>query len=169
MNTTCDINFTAHFIILHHKFELMKYFLSLAMLLFFFSDLRAQNADAVVGKWTNGEGTGIIEIYKTISGHYAGKIIWLSEPMDPETGKPKLDKRNPDKSQRNNPTLGLINMKGFKYDEDDKEWTGGDIYDPKNGKEYSCKMELKDIDHLKVRGYIGISLIGRTDTWSRSK
>lgn len=126
-----------------------------------------QDGDQVLGIWKNGEGTGKIQIYKTTSGHYAGKIVWLKEPNDEETGKPKLDKRNPDPSKRTNPTLGLVNMKGFKYDVDDKEWTGGEIYDPKNGKKYSCKMELANPNSLKVRGYIGISLIGRTDTWTR--
>lgn len=124
------------------------------------------DADAIKGVWKNGEGTGNIEIYKTTSGHYAGKIIWLKEPLDDETGKPKLDKRNPDKSKRNTPTLGLVNMHGFKYDADDKEWNGT-IYDPKNGKEYSCRVEMSGNNTLKVRGYIGISLIGRTDTWTR--
>ncbi len=124
-------------------------------------------ADAVEGLWKNGEGTGIIKIYKTTSGHYAGKIVWLKEPIDPETDKPKLDKRNPNEELRTTPTLGLVNLKNFMYDEADKVWSGGTIYDPKNGKEYSCKMEMKDANTLKVRGYIGVSLFGRTDTWTR--
>ena len=144
----------------------MKSLLSLLLLLFSLSAV-AQKGDAVIGKWKNGEGTGIVEIYRTTSGHYAGKIIWLKEPIDPETGKPKLDKRNPDESKRNVPTLGLINMHGFKYNEEENVWEDGTIYDPKNGKEYSCKMELKDNNTLKVRGYIGVSMIGRTDTWTR--
>ena len=141
----------------------------LFLLLFILSSLTAlsQKGDAVIGKWKNGEGTGIVEIYRTTSGHYAGKIIWLKEPIDPETGKPKLDKRNPDESKRQVPTLGLINMHGFKYNEEDNVWEDGNIYDPKNGKEYSCKMELQDNNTLKVRGYIGVSMIGRTDTWTR--
>lgn len=131
--------------------------------------MQAQAADDVLGSWKNGEGTAIIQIYKTTSGHYAGKITWLKEPIDPETGKPKLDKRNPDKSKRTNPTLGLINLHGFHFDEGDKEWNGGHIYDPKNGKDYSCKMwfEDGDLNKLHVRGYIGISMIGRTDTWTK--
>lgn len=144
----------------------MKSLLSLLLLLFSLSAI-AQKGDAVIGKWKNGEGTGIVEIYRTTSGHYAGKIIWLKEPIDPETGQPKLDKRNPDESKRNVPTLGLINMHGFQYNEEENVWEDGHIYDPKNGKEYSCKMELKDNNTLKVRGYIGVSMIGRTDTWTR--
>ncbi len=123
--------------------------------------------DVIVGNWKNGEGTGIVNIYRTTSGHYAGKIVWLKEPIDPETGKPKLDKRNPDESKRQVPLIGMVNMHGFTYNENDKEWLDGNIYDPKNGKEYSCKMKLKDNNTLEVRGYIGVSIIGHTDTWTR--
>ena len=138
------------------------------VLIFLFSvTLKAQKADDIIGNWKNGEGTGIIQIYKTKTGHYAGKIIWLKEPIDPETGKPKLDKRNPDKSKQLTPTLGLVNIWGFIFDEDDKMWIDGTIYDPKTGKEYSCKAEMKKNNVLEVRGYIGVSIFGRTDTWTR--
>jgi uncharacterized protein (DUF2147 family) len=147
----------------------MKFFLSFLIFLFPLFSLHAQQADDVIGVWKNGEGTGLIQIYKTTSGHYAGKIVWLKEPIDPETGKPKLDKRNPDESLRTVPTLGLVNMRGFSFNAEDKIWEDGTIYDPKNGKEYSCKMELnsKNKNKLEVRGYIGVSLFGRTDTWTR--
>lgn len=151
-----------------HKTLNMKYVLSTLFLICFALVGWAQDAaDAVIGVWKNGEGTGFIQIYKTTSGHYAGKIVWLKEPIDPETGKPKLDKRNPDDSKKTQPVLGMVNMKGFSYDAEEKEWIDGSIYDPKNGKEYSCKMELDGPNVLKVRGYIGVSLIGRTDTWTR--
>ncbi len=145
----------------------MKLLLTFLLLLAFCAHAVAQQKDDIIGNWKNGEGTGVINIYKTTSGHYAGKIVWLKEPIDPETGKPKLDKRNPDESKRNNPTLGLMNMSGFSFNEEDKIWENGNIYDPKTGKEYSCKIELKDKNTIEVRGYIGISLFGRTDTWTR--
>jgi uncharacterized protein (DUF2147 family) len=61
--------------------------------------------------------------------------------------------------------LGLVILTGFKFDTD--EWSDGDIYDPEKGKTYSCTLSLKDSGTLKVRGYIGISLIGRTEIWTR--
>ncbi len=137
------------------------------LLLMGFSALAQDAADKVNGIWFNTEATAKIQIYKTTSGHYAGKIIWLKEPTDPETGKPKLDKHNPDKSKRTIPILELVNLKAFSYDSDSRVWQHGNIYDPKNGKDYSCKMELTDDNTLKVRGYIGISLLGRTETWKR--
>lgn len=145
----------------------MKYLFSLLFLIITNITIQAQNADDIIGNWKNGEGTGIIQIYKTTSGHYAGKIVWLKEPIDPETGSPKLDKRNPDESLRQTPTLGLINIKGFVFNEKDKKWVEGTIYDPKTGKEYSCKAELISKNTLEVRGYIGLSVFGRTDTWTR--
>ncbi len=145
----------------------MKYIYSSVLILLLSFTVKAQKADDIIGNWKNGEATGIIQIYKTKAGLYAGKLVWLKEPIDPETGKAKVDKRNPDKSKRTNPTLGLVNMWGFVFDEEDKEWINGTIYDPKKGKEYSCKAKMIDNNTLDVRGYIGISLIGRTDTWKR--
>jgi uncharacterized protein (DUF2147 family) len=58
-------------------------------------------------------------------------------------------------------------MWGFIFDEEDKQWKDGTIYDPKTGKEYSCKAEMKKNNVLEVRGYIGVSVFGRTDTWTR--
>jgi uncharacterized protein (DUF2147 family) len=125
------------------------------------------NADDIVGIWKNGEGTGMVQIYKTKSGHYAGKIVWLKEPIDPDTGNPKLDKRNPDADKQNLPTLGLINLKGFSFNADEKIWENGTIYDPKNGQEYKCKITMDNKNTINVRGFIGISIIGRTDVWTR--
>jgi uncharacterized protein (DUF2147 family) len=58
-------------------------------------------------------------------------------------------------------------LKDFKFDGND-EWKGGDIYDPESGKTYRSYMYLKDSNTLKVRGYVGISLLGRTETWTRT-
>ncbi|RZJ68171.1 MAG: DUF2147 domain-containing protein, partial [Flavobacterium sp.] len=52
---------------------------------------------------------------------------------------------------------------------DGSEYTDGDILDPVKGKLYSCTIELDGKDKLNVRGYMGISLLGRTQTWSRVK
>jgi uncharacterized protein (DUF2147 family) len=55
-------------------------------------------------------------------------------------------------------------LSGFTYE--DGRWTGGEIYDPKSGKTYSCNMKLK-ANKLEIRGYVGLSLFGRTTTWTR--
>jgi uncharacterized protein (DUF2147 family) len=123
------------------------------------------NPDAIVGVWKTGEGNALVRIYKN-GDKYQGKVVWLKEPIDPETGKPKVDKNHPDEASRTRPVLGLINIWGFKYVEQNK-WDEGNIYDPKNGNTYSCTIKLINPNSLEVRGFIGVSLIGRTDTWTR--
>ena len=125
----------------------------------------AQKGDAILGSWANPSGEDHVLIYKK-GDKFFGKLDWIKHPND-EQGKPKTDKNNPDPALRSNPDLGLELLKNFTYDGDD-EYTDGTIYDPKNGKTYSCKMTL-DGSNLKIRGYIGISLFGRTETWTRVK
>jgi uncharacterized protein (DUF2147 family) len=143
----------------------MKYLLTIILVLSS-STIWAQtsNADAILGIWKTGEGNGHVEIYKN-GDKYQGKIVWLKEPNDPKTGKPKTDIQHPDKSNHSRPILGLVNLWGFSFK--GKTYENGKIYDPKNGKEYKCVMTPKDANTLDVRGYVGITLIGRTDTWTR--
>lgn len=129
--------------------------------------LSAVKADDIVGVWYNGEKTSKIQVYRTTSGSYAGKIIWLKEPND-DKGVAKVDHKNPDAKLRSRALMDLVILSGLRFD-GKKEWEGGKIYDPKSGKTYSCKGELENANTLKMRGYIGISLVGRTDTWTRTK
>ena len=124
-------------------------------------------ADNLLGIWLTGSGNGKVEIYKN-GNTYQGKIIWLSEPTDPKTGKAKTDVNHPDQKLHQRPLLGLVNLWGF-VASGENEWENGHIYDPKNGKEYKCVISMKDNNTLNVRGYVGITLIGRTDVWKRSK
>lgn len=132
-----------------------------------FVPLMAQNytADAILGKWLNEDQDAHIEVYKD-AGKFYGKIVWLKEPIDEETGKPKLDDENSDEQLQKRPILGLVILKDFIFD-GDEEWEDGTIYDPKNGKTYDCYMEIDDDGILKIRGYIGISWIGRNTYWTR--
>jgi len=125
-----------------------------------------QTADAILGKWINPSGEGQIQIYKK-GNLFFGKLAWIKEPDDKATGKPKLDVNNPDKSLQTRPILGLELLKNFKFDGDDV-YEDGTIYDPKSGKTYSCKMTLNG-NKLKIRGFIGISLLGRSEVWTRVK
>ena len=122
-------------------------------------------ADDITGIWlTGGKEPAKIQVYKSGEKFY-GKIIWLKNPT--ENGKQRMDGNNPDKAKQSNPIIGLLMFTGFKFDGDD-EWKGGDIYDPESGKTYSSYMYLKDKNTLKLRGYVGIFLLGRTETWTRS-
>jgi uncharacterized protein (DUF2147 family) len=126
----------------------------------------SSNPDAVLGTWLTGSKKGHVQIYKE-NGKYYGKIVWLQEPLDPKTNKPKTDLNNPDSKKKTQPLVGLVNLRGFEFD--GTTWEEGKIYDPENGKEYSCKIALKGTNTLDVRGYVGFSLMGRTDTWQRVK
>lgn len=125
------------------------------------------NPDSIVGVWKTGEGNAMVRIYKN-GEKYQGKIVWLKEPNDPETGKPKQDKNHPDEANRARPILGMINIWGFSYKEKNL-WDDGNIYDPKNGSTYSCTVKMINPNTLEVRGYIGVSIIGRTDNWTRQQ
>lgn len=121
--------------------------------------------DKIEGIWYNEEKTAKIEVYKAVDGKFWGKIIWLKEPL--RNGQPKMDEKNPKEALRKTPLIGLILLKHFKK-EDEDTYENGEIYDPKNGKTYSCKITYKG-DKLDVRGYVGISLIGRTTVWERTQ
>jgi uncharacterized protein (DUF2147 family) len=129
----------------------------------------ADDADGVLGTWVTGDGDAHVQIVKH-GDVYDGSIVWLKEPNYPAddkmAGKPKVDRENPDQSLKSRPVLGLPLIQGFKY-AGDGVWSDGHIYDPKSGKLYSCKMTLMMDGRLKVRGYVGISLFGRTDIWVR--
>ena len=133
--------------------------------LWFFTDAafaQKVKADDIVGTWVSGENKARIQIYRSGQKYY-GKIIWLRDPL--KDGKPKIDIKNPDPKLRRNPIIGLVVLREFVYD--DGEWNSGEVYDPSSGKEYSCKITLPNKNTMKVRGYIGISLIGRTEVWKR--
>lgn len=123
-------------------------------------------ADDITGLWYNQEKDAKIRIYAS-NGKYFGKIEWLKTPNDPETGKPKVDKNNPKPEKRSRPVMGLVILANLVYDADDQEWSDGQVYDPKSGNTYSLTCELKDKNTMELRGYIGLSLFGRTDTWTR--
>lgn len=131
----------------------------------------ADGPDGVLGQWITADGDARVEIVKH-GDVYDGSIVWLKEPVygpdDKEgtPGQPKVDVHNPDKSQQSRPIIGLPLVQGFKY-AGDNVWSDGTIYDPKSGKLYSCKMTLMMDGSLRVRGYVGISLFGRTEIWTR--
>jgi uncharacterized protein (DUF2147 family) len=131
----------------------------------------AASADDILGVWYNQERDAKIEIFKC-GEKYCGRVVWLKEPNYPAGSKegtpdtPKLDHKNPDPTLRSKPVIGLRIVNDFVF-AGDSMWKGGKVYDPKNGKTYSGKMTLVSPDQLNLRGFIGISLIGRTAIWTR--
>ncbi len=123
-------------------------------------------SQSILGKWksvdeeTNKE-ESIIEIYQE-NGKFYGKIIQL---LDPKTKNAVCE--NCKGENKNKPIKGLVIINGLK--KDGNEWSGGKVLDPKNGKEYKCYITLKDSNTMKLRGYIGFSVFGRTAYWYRVK
>jgi uncharacterized protein (DUF2147 family) len=137
----------------------MKELLSFLSIMLIVTSLKAQTVgDAVVGKWLTQEKDGIVEIFKQ-NNKYFGKIVWG------KNGNRK-DTKNPDPKLRNRDVIGLVILTNFSYN-GKGGWTDGEIYDPQKGKTYSCNMKIVD-GKLEVRGYIGISLLGRTAVWTRT-
>ncbi len=121
-------------------------------------------AQSIFGKWKSidaetGKTEAIISVYKENNKAYA-KIIDILNPVDRE--KICIYCKG---NRKNKPILGMIILDGLKENGD--EWSGGKIVDPKNGNIYKCYIKLKDNTTLKLRGYIGISLFGRTEYWKR--
>ncbi|MEQ8302017.1 MAG: DUF2147 domain-containing protein [Cyclobacteriaceae bacterium] len=123
-----------------------------------------EGAAAIVGVWETGNGKARVKIDQA-GDKFKGRIVWLREPND-ESGNPKLDKNNPDESLRSKRLLGYWMLQDFIF-VGDNTWEDGTIYDPESGSTYSCTIEMTDSNTLDVRGYIGVSLFGRTDIWKR--
>ncbi|RYZ54046.1 MAG: DUF2147 domain-containing protein [Sphingobacteriales bacterium] len=123
--------------------------------------MKSFGQDPIEGHWFNEEKSAKIQIYKGSNNKFYGKIVWLKEPA--KNGKPKTDDLNPDSRLRTRPIVGLVILNGF--EKDGNEYEDGTIYDPKNGKTYSCKIKMKG-KTLDVRGYVGVSLLGRTTVWT---
>ncbi len=126
---------------------------------------QSSDGDKLIGVWEPSHGKARVKVEK-IGNKYFGKIVWLREPQDPETGEPKMDRNNPDEAMRSTPLRGYRLLKDFVYN-GNGEWTEGTIYDPENGTLYSCVITLTDENTMDIRGYIGVKALGRTDVWKR--
>ncbi|MFZ4262813.1 DUF2147 domain-containing protein [Sphingobacterium sp. HJSM2_6] len=115
--------------------------------------------DPILGKWENPSAEGRIEIYKK-GDKYFGKLYWIKDAS-------KKDSKNPDEKLQNRLIQGTEILTNFS--KKGSSFEGGEIYDPKSGKTYSCKMTLKGADRLDIRGFVGLSILGRTETWKKIK
>ena len=136
--------------------------LSITILLVFIvvtSALCQFTGNEILGEWLSPKKDSRILIYKN-DNKYFGKITW-------GTDSAPNDEKNPDVSKRGRQLIGLDILTDFVFDKD--QWIDGTIYDPREGKTYSSKMTLQDKDKLNLRGFVGLSLFGRTETSTRFK
>lgn len=119
----------------------------------------------ITGRWRTvddktGKPKGIVLIWEQ-NGEFFGKV---ESSIDPKKANEICDLCKDER--KNKPVTGMVVLRHMKRDGD--EWSGGDILDPDNGKVYRCKAKLAEGGKkLLVRGYIGISLLGRSQTWTR--
>jgi uncharacterized protein (DUF2147 family) len=141
-------------------------FLNLAFLAMFIGS-NSYSADSVspIGTWKTfddktGNARAIVSIYEQ-EGKLFGRIEQTFTPgAEHRVCVPCTDER------KNQPIIGLLVVRNMKPDGGD--FSGGDILDPESGSVYRCKMHLEqDGTRLVVRGYIGIALLGRSQTWQR--
>jgi uncharacterized protein (DUF2147 family) len=121
--------------------------------------------DKVLGIWLTEKKGSQVRIFKATDGKYYGKVEWLEEDVD------RLDVNNPDDKLKTKKVFGLLILKGFSYNESKKQWDGGTIYDPDNGKTYDCYMWFEgDDNQLHIKGYVlGMKFVGRQTLWTREK
>jgi len=141
----------------------MKNTLSIITFLFLVSTVPAQT---IFGNWEStdletNKVDSVINIYEKDGKAYA-KIISINDPNGQTAVCDKCEGEN-----KNKPMLGLNILYGLSKDKD--EWSGGKILDPRNGKEYTCYIKLDGKNKLKIRGYIGFAMFGRTTYWYRAK
>ena len=116
-------------------------------------------ARQVLGTWLTQDRDGIIEISVAANGTYQGRIVGGNDPD-------RLDDTNPDPALRREHLQGHLIMQGMRY-LGEGHWSTGTIRDPNNGHVYKCRLQLLSPELLRVRGFLGISLLGRSQLWTR--
>jgi uncharacterized protein (DUF2147 family) len=119
------------------------------------------------GLWWAEGGFAQVEIRRCADGALCGEVVWLRHPFD-EHGCELRDLENPDPGLRGRPLVGMQILRDLRASADDPgEWSGGEIYDPGSGRTYGAVLALDGASRLRVRGYLGLRLLGRTTTWVR--
>jgi uncharacterized protein (DUF2147 family) len=126
---------------------------------------RTAHAGTLVGRWYAEGGAAQVELY-ACGEELCGRVVWLRSPFD-ENGCDLRDTSNPDPALRNRPIVGIEVLSGLRHSADDREWLDGSIYDPVSGRTYRCTLQEVGENRVRLRGYIGIPLLGRTTTWIR--
>ena len=117
-----------------------------------------------LGTWVTQGGKSHVKIAHC-GGALCGTIVWLREPNDPETGKPKTDKNNADADKRSRPVLGVPIVLSMKPDSSDR-WSG-QVYNAEDGKTYNGNFTLAGANKAQLQGCIAI--LCKTKTWTRAR
>lgn len=123
----------------------------------------AAPGDALIGEWWTEKNEGRIAMARYKDGTYRGTTTCCVHKNDPNN--PETDINNPNPSLRGRPMNGVVLIWGLKFE--DGEFVDGHVYNPRDGKTYRMKMTLVDHETLKIRGYMGIEMLGQTQIWKR--
>jgi uncharacterized protein (DUF2147 family) len=124
----------------------------------------ARAADPL-GNWLTQTGGSRIRI-ADCGGALCGTIVWLKEPTDPDTGKPKTDKNNSDATKRSRPLIGVQIVLGMKPSGAGK-WAG-QVYNAEDGKTYSGNLTFTGGDSLQLQGCALGGLVCKAQTWTKA-
>ncbi len=121
----------------------------------------AQAAATAAGDWITQTGLAKVRI-APCGPALCGAVVWMKQPLDPGTGQPQRDGKNPDPALRSRPALGLQIIKGMKPAGEGR-WADGTIYDPQSGNTYASRLTANPDGTLKVEGCFAI--LCRAQTW----
>jgi len=142
------------------KFAKIAFFLMVLAV----TGVRAQTSEnSIVGTWESDEKDVKMEYFQD-GDRYNAKLLWGNKIVEADGITSKEDAKNPDESLRARNIIGIVSLTGLKWN--GKEYTHGRTYDPPSGKTYNCKAWVEG-DKLRLRGYLGISMMGKTVVWHR--
>jgi uncharacterized protein (DUF2147 family) len=118
------------------------------------------------GVWLTQERDAHVRIAKCGQG-YCGALVWLRDPLDPATGRPVLDDKNPDPARRSRPLLGTMIVIDFRPSADGTEKWRGRFYNADDGNFYDGSISVADPSRLAVQGCL--LAFCETQTWTRVK
>jgi len=122
------------------------------------------NPKAVTGLWLSSKKKVLVDIYPCAADALCGKIVWLAKPY--KNGELRRDDDNPDPALRDRGWCGIEIIRGLKPD-GGKSWRNGKFYFPKWGQTFDLDIEHKTESSLEMRAYIGVPVLGRSETWTR--
>ena len=141
----------------------LGFIMAILTALFAAAPANGQTGGEVSGIWLTQAGDAKVRVSKC-GGGICGVVVWLREPINPATGKPQVDDKNPNPALANRPMIGLALFSGMRPS-DQNRWSG-QIYNADDGRSYASNISVSGPDSLTVEGCVGVFCGG--ETWTRS-
>ena len=141
----------------------LGFIMAILTALFAAAPSNGQTGGEVSGIWLTQAGDAKVRVSKC-GGGICGVVVWLREPINPATGKPQVDDKNPNPALANRPIIGLALFSGMRPSGPNR-WSG-QIYNADDGRSYASNISVSGPDSLTVEGCVGVFCGG--ETWTRS-